>query len=68
MAAGVIKSGGGGGVVAAASRVQPMAEINITPFVDVMLVLVDHLYGRRAVDDRGRASGTAKDRSQCLAV
>ncbi|MCO4842628.1 MAG: ExbD/TolR family protein [Yoonia sp.] len=41
MAAGVIKSeGGGGGRRRGRRRVQPMAEINITPFVDVMLVLL----------------------------
>ena len=41
MAAGVIKSGGGGGGRRRGrKRVQPMAEINITPFVDVMLVLL----------------------------
>ena len=41
MAAGVIKSGGGGGGRRRGRRrVQPMAEINITPFVDVMLVLL----------------------------
>lgn len=41
MAAGVIKSeGGGGSRRRGRRRVQPMAEINITPFVDVMLVLL----------------------------
>ena len=40
MAAGVIKSDGGGGRRRGRRRVQPMAEINITPFVDVMLVLL----------------------------
>ena len=41
MAAGVIKSGGGGGGRRRGRRRgQPMAEINITPFVDVMLVLL----------------------------
>lgn len=41
MAAGVIKSDGGGGSRRRGRRrVQPMAEINITPFVDVMLVLL----------------------------
>ena len=41
MAAGVIKpSGGGGRRRGRRGRVQPMAEINITPFVDVMLVLL----------------------------
>jgi hypothetical protein len=33
------------GVVAASSS---LSEINVTPFVDVMLVLSDHLHGRRA--------------------
>jgi biopolymer transport protein TolR len=40
MAAGVIKSNGGGRRRGRRGRVQPMAEINITPFVDVMLVLL----------------------------
>ncbi|SNR25277.1 protein TolR [Puniceibacterium sediminis] len=42
MGAGVVKSGGGGGRRGRrrGGRAQPMAEINITPFVDVMLVLL----------------------------
>lgn len=43
MGANVIKSGGGGGGNRRGrrrSRTQPMAEINVTPFVDVMLVLL----------------------------
>ncbi|MHA6326051.1 protein TolR [Roseivivax sp. CAU 1753] len=43
MGAGVTKSGGGGGSRRRrrrSGRVQPMSEINITPFVDVMLVLL----------------------------
>ena len=42
MGAGVVKSDGGGGRRRRrrSSRGQPMAEINITPFVDVMLVLL----------------------------
>lgn len=42
MGAGVMKSDGGGGRRRRrrSSRGQPMAEINITPFVDVMLVLL----------------------------
>ena len=42
MGAGVVKSGGGGGRRRGrrSRRAQPMAEINITPFVDVMLVLL----------------------------
>lgn len=41
MAGGVIKSqGGGGGRGRRRRRAQPMSEINITPFVDVMLVLL----------------------------
>ena len=43
MGAGVMKSGGDGGSRRRrrrASRTQPMAEINVTPFVDVMLVLL----------------------------
>ena len=41
MGAGVMKSGGGGNRRGRRrGRAQPMAEINITPFVDVMLVLL----------------------------
>lgn len=43
MGAGVIKPGGDGGSRRRrrrSSRTQPMAEINVTPFVDVMLVLL----------------------------
>ncbi|PUB18540.1 protein TolR [Yoonia sediminilitoris] len=42
MGAGVMKSGGDGGRRRRrrATRTQPMAEINVTPFVDVMLVLL----------------------------
>lgn len=42
MSAGTIKRGGGGGGRRGRrrGRSQPMAEINITPFVDVMLVLL----------------------------
>lgn len=40
MAAGIMKKQGGGGRGRRRSRAQPMAEINITPFVDVMLVLL----------------------------
>lgn len=41
MGAGVMKSGGGGRRRRrSATRTQPMAEINVTPFVDVMLVLL----------------------------
>ncbi len=41
MGAGVIKKGGGGsGRRRRRGRAQPMAEINVTPFVDVMLVLL----------------------------
>ncbi len=40
MGAGVIKSGGKGGRGRRRRRAQPMAEINVTPFVDVMLVLL----------------------------
>ena len=32
-----------------------MSEINVTPFVDVMLVFVDHFHGGRAASDRRRA-------------
>lgn len=40
MGAGVVKKQGGGGRGRRRGRVQPMAEINVTPFVDVMLVLL----------------------------
>lgn len=42
MGANVVNSGGGGGRRARrrSRRTQPMSEINITPFVDVMLVLL----------------------------
>ncbi len=41
MGAGLMKSGdGGGGRRRRRARSQPMAEINVTPFVDVMLVLL----------------------------
>ncbi|PSL19971.1 ExbD/TolR family protein [Shimia abyssi] len=43
MGAGVMKSGGGGGGKRrrrSRRRSQPMSEINVTPFVDVMLVLL----------------------------
>lgn len=42
MGAGVMKSGDGGGGRGRrrARRAQPMSEINVTPFVDVMLVLL----------------------------
>jgi biopolymer transport protein TolR len=43
MGGGVIKPGGGGGRGGrrrSGARAQPMAEINVTPFVDVMLVLL----------------------------
>jgi biopolymer transport protein TolR len=40
MAGGVIKSGGGGGRRRRKGRAVPMSEINVTPFVDVMMVLL----------------------------
>ncbi|MEP5730582.1 MAG: protein TolR [Sulfitobacter sp.] len=40
MGAGVIKKQGGGGRGRRRGRAQPMSEINVTPFVDVMLVLL----------------------------
>jgi biopolymer transport protein TolR len=40
MGAGVIKSEAGGGGRRRRRRAQPMSEINVTPFVDVMLVLL----------------------------
>jgi biopolymer transport protein TolR len=40
MGAGVMKRGGGGGGRRRRGRAQPMSEINVTPFVDVMLVLL----------------------------
>ena len=40
MGAGVIQKDGGGSRRRRRSRARPMAEINVTPFVDVMLVLL----------------------------
>ncbi|WP_299351736.1 protein TolR [uncultured Shimia sp.] len=40
MGGGVVKKQGGGSRRRRRSRAQPMAEINVTPFVDVMLVLL----------------------------
>lgn len=40
MGAGVIQSDGGGSRRRRRSRARPMSEINVTPFVDVMLVLL----------------------------
>ena len=40
MAAGVMQKDGGGGRRRRRSRSRPMSEINVTPFVDVMLVLL----------------------------
>jgi len=40
MAAGVLEKGGGSRRRGRRSRAKPMAEINVTPFVDVMLVLL----------------------------
>ena len=40
MGAGTIKKASGGGRGRRRGRAQPMAEINVTPFVDVMLVLL----------------------------
>ena len=40
MGAGVMQKDGGGGRRRKRSRARPMAEINVTPFVDVMLVLL----------------------------
>jgi biopolymer transport protein TolR len=40
MAGGVMKKGGGGGRRRRRGGAMPMSEINITPFVDVMLVLL----------------------------
>jgi biopolymer transport protein TolR len=40
MGAGVVQKDSGGGRRRKRSRVRPMAEINVTPFVDVMLVLL----------------------------
>ena len=40
MGAGVMKSGGGGSGRRRRGGAQPMSEINVTPFVDVMLVLL----------------------------
>ncbi len=35
------------------SRSRPVAEINVTPFVDVMLVFAHRLHGRGAFADGG---------------
>lgn len=40
MGAGVIQKSGGGGRRRRRGRARPMSEINVTPFVDVMLVLL----------------------------
>ncbi|OSQ48208.1 protein TolR [Marivita geojedonensis] len=40
MGGGVVKSGGGGGRRRRKGRAVPMSEINVTPFVDVMMVLL----------------------------
>ena len=40
MGGGVVKSGGGGGRRRRKSRAMPMSEINVTPVVDVMMVLL----------------------------
>jgi len=40
MAGGVVRTGGGGGRRRRKSRAMPMSEINVTPFVDVMMVLL----------------------------
>ncbi|MEL6451744.1 MAG: protein TolR [Pseudomonadota bacterium] len=40
MGAGVVQKDGGGGRRRRRSRSRPMSEINVTPFVDVMLVLL----------------------------
>lgn len=40
MGGGVVQSDGGGGRRRRRSRSRPMAEINVTPFVDVMMVLL----------------------------
>lgn len=40
MAMGVVPGGGAGGRRRGRSRAAPMSEINVTPFVDVMLVLL----------------------------
>ena len=42
-------------------RAQPMHEINVTPMVDVMLVLLIVFYGGRAFADRWCAGGSAQD-------
>ena len=45
-------------------RYRPLAEINVTPLVDVMLVLADHLHGHRAADDLRRFGGPAEANAQ----
>ena len=42
-------------------RYGAMADINMTPFIDVMLVLLDHLHGRRAPADHRRLRRSAED-------
>jgi biopolymer transport protein TolR len=38
------------------SSKEPMSEINVTPFVDVMLVLINYFYGNSSFTNRWSAS------------
>ena len=35
---------------------EPMSEINVTPFVDVMLVIINYFYGNSSIIDRRSSS------------
>ena len=62
MAGGMVRSGGAMAAGAAgASRCAPMAEINVTPLVDVMLVLLIIFMVDGAAADGGRAGRPAAD-------
>ena len=45
-------------------RYRAMADINMTPFIDVMLVLLDHLHGRGAPARDRRADRSAADQGR----
>ena len=70
MVAGVIKSGDEGGSRRRrrrARRTQPMSEINVTPFVDVMLVLLIIFMVAAPLTDRWRSGAIAGVECQCFA-